>query len=75
MTILPDHIIDKIMRFVNNPVADIINEGLEIVDADELDFGIIRDDTNMWFIDCEKEWPRQELDETIMRNILSNRFG
>ena len=72
MTILADHVIDKIMMFVNRPVADSINEGLDIVDA--LDIRIIEDKTKMWFLDYHKEWCRQEQDENIMRHIVSNRL-
>ena len=68
MTIPPDHVIDKIMLFVSHLVADIINEGLKADDA--LDFRIITDDTKMWFIDYDKEWRGQELDEQIMINIF-----
>ena len=49
------------MLCANHPVADIINEGLEIVD--ELDLRIIKDDTKMWCTYYEKEWRRQELDK------------
>ena len=56
-----DHIIKELMMCVNHPVADIINDGLEIAEA--LDFRIIKDDNNMWFIYVDKEWRRQKLDE------------
>ena len=49
------------MMFVCHPGADIINEGLELVEA--LDFRIIEDDTKMWLIDYDKEWRRQALDD------------
>ena len=72
MSIIPEIIIDKIMLFVNHPVADLINDGLVIVS--ELDLRIIKGETKMWFIDYDKEQRRQKLDEQILRNILSNRF-
>ena len=49
------------MLFDSHPVADIIDEGLEINDA--LDFRIIKDDTQMRIIYYGKEWRGQELDE------------
>ena len=42
MAQLTDNIIQKTMLLVSHPVADIINEGLEIVDA--LDFIIVQDE-------------------------------
>ena len=60
------------MLFVNHPVADLINDGLEI--ANELNFRIIKDETQIWFIGYDEERRGQELDETIMRNILRNRL-
>ena len=50
-----------------------MNEGFNF--NNELDFRIIKDDTNMWFRDCDTEWRRQELDEQISRNMLNNRLS
>ena len=69
---IPDHIINKIIMFASHPVADIINEGHEIAEA--LDFRIIKDDTKMWFIDYDKEWREQELDEQVIRHSLKHRL-
>ena len=62
------------MLSVSHPVADIMNEGLEIVDA--FDFRIINDDPKLWFIDSDREeWRGQELDEQIIRHMLNKRLG
>ena len=70
MSQLPDHIINEIMMCVSHLVADIINEGLELIE--ELDFIINKGDTKMRFIDFDIEWRRQDIDEQIMRYILNN---
>ena len=64
IAILPEIVIDNRMLLPSHPLADIINEGIEIADA--LDFRITKDDTKMWFIACGKEeWRSQELDEKL----------
>ena len=52
------------MTVVNHPVVDIINDGLTI--NNELCLRMIKDDTKMPFKAYNKQWRRQELENTYM---------
>ena len=67
MTQLLDLII-QIRLSVIHPVANIMNEALEI--GDVLDLIIIKYDYKMWFIRYDKEWRGQDLDDNNNENTI-----
>ena len=80
MSIITEIKVNKIMLFVSQPVADLINDWLGIVN--ELDCRIIKDETELWFIEYDKEGRELELDENekylrnhLNKQLISNKYS